>query len=150
MYTYDKATGEILRDGVAVGCKDDEGYVMVWYNKKLWRAHRLAFHLLGLELPAQVDHINGNRSDNRWANLRPCTNMQNQYNRKSCSKEGRLKGALYNKSKRVWYSMIRHGGRRTYLGTFPTEQAAHAAYMSAAKELHGEFASDGRAVAQGL
>lgn len=143
MYAYDKATGEILRNGVVKGCKDSAGYVVVWYNKRLWRVHRLAYHLQGLEIPEQVDHINGVRDDNRWCNLRPCTNMQNQYNRKGCSKLGRLKGALYDKKAGRWYSMIRHGGKRTYLGTFPNEQAAHEAYVRAAKELHGEFARTG-------
>lgn len=138
VWVYDKVTGLISKDGVVKGCKDNNGYVIIWYNKKLIRAHRLAFLLQGLELPPQVDHINGIKDDNRWENLRGVTNTQNQYNRKGNSKYGHMKGAYYDKRFNHRYSQIRKDGKRTNLGQFATELEAHEAYKKASLELHGE------------
>lgn len=140
MLTYDRQSGQILRGTKVCGTIRKDGYLVTWYEGRLEFNHRLAFLLQGLTIPDMVDHINGDRSDNRWTNLRLATNTENQYNRKDTSKAGRLRGALYNKRANRWYSMIRHNGKRTYLGMFATEQEAHMAYMRAAQELHKEFA----------
>jgi len=123
-----------------MGAVGKDGYVRMNFNGRVERAHRLAYLLQGLSLPPQVDHINGDRSDNRWCNLRAATNTENQYNRRGTSKVGNKKGAFYNRQKKQWYSMIRVAGKRIYLGTFESEEAAHAAYATAALSQHGEFA----------
>lgn len=138
-WVYDPDTGLISCNGVVKGCLEASGYVKLYYKGKVWRAHRLAYELQGLEIPKQVDHKNGVRHDNRWCNLRAASNMQNQYNRKPTSKQGHLKGAQFNKRAKVWYSQIRVDGKRYHLGTFATEEAAHSAYVEASRKLHGEF-----------
>lgn len=145
--TYDRHTGQILRDGAPTGTLRPDGYVIVWVDNKLVYAHRRAYILQGLEPPPMVDPRNSIRHDCRWSNLRQANNTLNQYNRVSHSKLGHKKGALYNKAKGRWYSMIRHSGKRTYLGTFDSEDEAHTAYMKASEELHGEFSTDRRSVA---
>lgn len=137
---YDKGTGTVYKAGRPMGSVGKDGYVRVRFFGRVERVHRLAYILQGLPLPKQVDHINGNRSDNRWVNLRGASNMENQYNRRGTSKAGRKKGAYYNATQRQWYSLIRFEGRRVYLGTFESEDAAHTAYTAAAKKYHGEFA----------
>lgn len=140
VWLYDKVTGLISKDGVTVnGAKDGNGYILIYYKGKMLQAHRLAYVIQGLEPPPQVDHINGIKDDNRWVNLRPASNMQNQYNRKGFSKQGHAKGAYYNKCKNVWFSTIRADGKTRHLGTFKTEREAAEAYMRASLEIHGEY-----------
>lgn len=108
----------------------------------------LKIHRLVTQCPAglQVDHINGNKLDNRKSNLRICTNSQNQFNIKTRRRKyGYLKGA-YKKvgaKGRIWWSQIlipeSNPKKLKYLGSFYTEQEAHEAYVKASLELHGEF-----------
>jgi hypothetical protein len=90
------------------------------------------------------DHRNGNGLDNRRANLRPATPLQNTWNaRKQCRPgasqfKSPFKGV--SKCKGRWHAAIRIGGRKVHLGSFPTAQEAAAAYDQAARRQHGEFA----------
>jgi hypothetical protein len=90
----------------------------------------------------QLDHINMNRSDDRWSNLRLATNAQNNQNRKTQANHlsSPYKGVKPNG--RNWMASIRANGVQHYLGTFRTPEAAHAAYVEAARRLHGDFARD--------
>lgn len=85
----------------------------------------------------QVDHINGNKLDNRRCNLRLATNSQNCQN-KPPGMGREWKGI--RKSKCGWMARIRTPDGRICLGTFKTEVEAARAYNEAAKRLHGEFA----------
>ena len=79
-----------------------------------------------------IDHINGNRLDNRIENLRETTSSQNSQNRKSVNeyKGVRLNG--YN-----WSSIIKKNGKKFHLGTFTTKIEAAIVYNNKARELHG-------------
>jgi hypothetical protein len=83
-----------------------------------------------------IDHINGQKADNRISNLRKVThavNMQNQHRAARTSKTGLL-GVSPNKTRFV--ANINVDGRRVYLGSFATAHDAHSAYLSAKRELH--------------
>lgn len=136
---YNPDTGSITKDGVVKGSYSG-GYLLIWYNGKMRKAHHLAFELQGLPVPEVVDHINCVRDDNRWCNLRPATARGNSCNRHNMSRSGFKKGAYYNRQSNQWYSRIRVQGVHIYLGSFPNEDAAHAAYVKAATHHHGEFA----------
>lgn len=88
-----------------------------------------------------ADHIDGNTLDNRRANLRPATPLQNSANSKTSSTNtSGLKGAFWNKGRGCWQAYIMLAGDRKYIGRFESAQEAHEAYCSAAKNFHGEFA----------
>lgn len=109
-----------------------DGYISTTINGVRYMAHRIAWVLHnGLPIPVggQIDHINNDRSDNRIENLRLCTPHQNQANIK---RNGN--GAQYRKNDNKWQASI-----RIHLGVFDTEEAATAAYESAAQKLHGQF-----------
>ncbi|KWN80831.1 hypothetical protein WM24_23635 [Burkholderia ubonensis] len=88
-----------------------------------------------------VDHINGNRSDNRKSNLRICTNAENQRNRgKNKNNTSGFKGVTFHKFSRLWKAMIKVDGKDIFLGYYRTPEEAHEAYCSGAEKYHGRFA----------
>jgi hypothetical protein len=87
----------------------------------------------------QIDHINGDRTDNRLENLREATNSENQYNSKT-RKDNKLgiKGiSCYREGKYRAYT--RDNGKKIHIGCFDTLEEAKAAYDKAASTIHGEF-----------
>jgi hypothetical protein len=104
---------------------------------KIVAMHRLITNAtLGLE----VDHINGNKLDNRKINLRLVTRQQNALNL-SLAKNNKsgFKGVSWCNSSRKWKATIAYARQRYHLGFFNTPEAAYAAYRMASKRLHGEF-----------
>ncbi len=88
----------------------------------------------------EVDHINGDKLDNRRSNLRLCTRAGNQYNQHKIRGVSRFKGVSLLKGK-WWRAMIQSSpGVRLYLGSFRTEVEAAQVYDAAALLYHGEFA----------
>lgn len=127
--------------GSKAGGHGGQGYVMLQVCKRRYGAHRLAWLYVYGELPTQqVDHINGNRSDNRINNLRLATNSQNQGNRSiNCNSQSGHKGVQWSKQKRKWKAVIQISGERKFLGLFDTVEDAGHAYRRAAKSYFGEY-----------
>lgn len=121
------------------------GYLVINFGGgNLFGAHRVAWALATGAWPAMhVDHRNGVRSDNRWANLRECERSENQCNRgtQSNNRSG-LKGAHVH-APGVWRSRIQKHGQTVDLGLFRSPELAHEAYKAAAQRMHGEFACVG-------
>jgi hypothetical protein len=88
-----------------------------------------------------VDHRRNDGLDCRRSNLRTCDVPQNQANRHARHRPSGVKGVHWNKNARKWCAQIRVRGRRLYLGLFPTEVEAGAAYDAAAVEHWGEFSN---------
>lgn len=93
---------------------------------------------------SQVDHINGDRSDNRWANLRQATQSQNSMNigRRSTNVSG-FKGVHWNKATQKWRACITINQKKFHLGLFQTAELAFGAYQLAAEKHHGPFLNTG-------
>jgi hypothetical protein len=108
---------------------------IIWIDGQRQYAHRLAFLWMTGRWPAEIDHINGNTLDNRWANLREATRSENNMNRAPDPN----RGASFHKPSGLWQAYIKKNGRQIALGYFKTAEEAHAAYLIAAKTLHGAF-----------
>jgi len=89
----------------------------------------------------EVDHINGDKLDNRRSNLRIVTRQQNRFNerpRKGTS--SKYKGVSWYKQTRRWEAYIKINGKKKRIGYFNDEIEAALAYDRAARELFGEYA----------
>lgn len=87
----------------------------------------------------EVDHVNGNRLDNRRSNLRPATSTDNKRN---CASYGSspFKGVSFHKQRGKWQVKIKAEGRVHWIGLFVHEADAARAYDAAAIQFFGEFA----------
>jgi hypothetical protein len=99
--------------------------------------HRL---IMNAPLGKVVDHINGNRWDNRRSNLRICTPGENLRNARKGRGTSRFKGVFWDSQRRKWGAGIYRDGRHFWLGYFTDEVEAAKAYDRAARELFGAFA----------
>jgi hypothetical protein len=133
--------GRTMRVGAVAGTMHSAGYSQINFGGSLWLSHRLAWLYVFSEWPReQIDHINGDRSDNRISNLREATLSQNASNRKRRADNACGFKGVYRSARGRFEARMRVNGQLKYLGHFNTAEEAHAAYCAAAYKLHGEFA----------
>lgn len=134
-----KASRNVVVGRVA-GSSSEGSYHVVRLDKQRFQAHRLAFLYMTGEWPEHdVDHINGVRTDNRWANLRDITRATNIQNQRAAHSDSAVEflGVYYNKARRKFVAQIKPQGQANkYIGGFDTAEEAHAAYLNAKRELH--------------
>lgn len=153
LISYDAATGQLrwrenrapdIKAGDVAGTVRPDGYIAVRIDGRKYQAHRLAWLYEHGSLPPILDHINGNKGDNRIANLRPATNAQNCQNRgRRADNESGLKGVSFDKATGKWRANGGANGKWKSLGRFPTAEAAAAAYSAFVESNHGEFKYQG-------
>ena len=129
---YDPETGVLrwivspvgtVATGSIAGTLNPNGYRYIRINNKKYLAHRLVFlYTEGAFPPDETDHINRNRSDNRWCNLRACTRRENQQNRSDNTSFVGVKWMKKDKRWSVYGPAIK--GKQVYLGYFKTHLAA--------------------------
>ena len=115
----------------------NEGYCTVKFNGTDILYHVIIWILsTGKDIPhgMEIDHINGNKIDNRIENLRLVTRRQNQQNRKT-HRAGQLVGCYFHKSSGKYQAQIGIGEKRVWLGRYKTEQEGHEAYTIACKHI---------------
>lgn len=117
------------------------GYIRVWIDGKMRRAHRLAWLYMTGEWPLAIDHINGDGCDNRWANLRSVSvkvNNENVRDARRNNVSGMLGVSTTANGKFSASIKTRLGGQwmSIYLGTWDDAEVAHAVYLDAKRRLH--------------
>ena len=121
------------------GWLSELGYWRVEIENVAHSQHRLAFLYMTGRFPRDgVDHINGRRADNKWANLREASKIINGQNRrKSNTNSGTgLLGAHFHKCTGKFCAAIRVDGKTKHIGVYETAIAAHAAYIKEKRRLH--------------
>ena len=102
--------------------------------------HRQIMGLSNADARIEVDHINGNKLDNRRQNLRVCTHAENQRNRGALSNNKcGYKGVHQRRDTNKFEAQIKYMGRIKKLGCFDNPELAHEMYCLAADMLHGSF-----------
>jgi len=149
-FGYNPITGILFRTktinsraqtGTIINTRDKKGYIIVGFANKRYKAHRIIWLLVtGCWPKDHIDHINGDKSDNRWLNLREATNSQNHYNMgpTKLNRSG-LKGVGKHADGK-WRAYIKGNGKLIHLGLFDSPEVAHEAYRVAARKFHGKFA----------
>lgn len=113
------------------------GYVKTRYKMRDIYVHRLLWILHYGDIPQKkvIDHINGDRGDNRIENLRLITQRQNLQNTHR-HRAGKLAGCSFVKQVGKWRAHMRIGQKVKNWGYFNTEAEAHEAYLKAAESLN--------------
>lgn len=139
-FKYEPSTGKLFWNkrpsnrvviGSEVGNYNDQGYKVCRFKGKTLRVHRIVWAVSKGEHPTEfIDHINGDKGDNRLTNLRVVSNAENLQNMKNS------KGYTYHRKLNKWMAQIVVNKEYKYLGVFNTEHEAHESYLKAKKELH--------------
>lgn len=110
------------------------GYIRIKmkHNKKIYQlmAHQFIFYKVYGKIVEEIDHINGDRTDNSIENLREATCQQNHFNRTTA------KGYSWHKNNKKYESRIKLNDKLIYLGSFDNEKDARQAYLDAKKIYH--------------
>jgi len=130
---YNPETGIFIRRiktsnaniGDIVGSTDVHGYKQAGIKGNMYKLHRMAFLYMGKPMPEQVDHINHQKTDNRWCNLRSATAQINQRN-KTIQKNNTsgFNGVWWHKQRSKWVAEIKINRKKNYLGIFKDKQDA--------------------------
>lgn len=134
---YRKSRPKIIK---VAGYLRQDGYIGISVNHRNYAAHRIAwFKTYGKWPDGVIDHINHITTDNRIVNLRDVPqpeNRQNQIIPSGCNKHSKSLGAMLVKSTGRYQAKIGVNGKRIHIGTYPTEELAHQAYLEAKRKLH--------------
>lgn len=143
---YDPNTGIFIRKTSSGGCavgtvsgsKHSKGYVVIKIRRKLYKAHRLAWlHFYGTFPNDQIDHIDGDKTNNRISNLRDVSAQSNSRNKKAARIDSftGVQGVCYQKARKKYAVYISISGRPQQVGRFDHLHDAIAA-RKAAELLH--------------
>lgn len=125
--------------GRDAGSTDHHGYREIGVDNRAFKAHRLVWLWVTGEWPSgDIDHLDGNRLNNQFTNLRDVARRVNCENRRSVRSDSGtgLLGAHFHKASQLFHACIKAQGTKHSLGYFKTAEAAHAAYVNAKRQLH--------------
>lgn len=126
---------------------DAWGYGSIHIAGRLYKSHRLAWlYVYGVWPNRFLDHINGDRADNRICNLREADDKQNAWNtRRPKHNVSGIKGVSWDEANQQWRASITVNGKGINLGRYTDKEDAAQAYRAAATRYFGEYAKCDRA-----
>jgi hypothetical protein len=136
--------------GSVAGSITKSGYVSIGINGRYYMAHRLAWLFEHGEWPTVfIDHINGNKADNRLENLRMADYSQNRRNakRNKNNKSG-VKGVSWSKESKKWHARLWADGAYKHLGLYDDIELAELVITEARDIFHGAFANNGTKISE--
>lgn len=140
MVHYDPITGVMLtKKGKTITSKQ-KGYLTLWYDGRLRRAHQVAWYQTYGYWPKLIDHIDGDILNNRIDNLREVTNSQNQMNKglQKNNKSG-TKGVYLQNGGPLWRVQVRTNGIVRTWNSIECLELASLIADEARSKYHGSF-----------
>lgn len=152
LLTYDPETGIFVwndwpmlngklhpKNGKIAGHKykypNGKSYIRIGVDGKVLLAHRLAFIYMEGSAPEEVDHDDGDGTNNKWANLNKSDKVSNAKNhRKQSNNTSGTTGVYFRKSRNKWIANIKVDGKLTHLGSFESKKLAAEARAKAEVE----------------
>lgn len=130
--------------GQVAGSPQSNGYLQVAVNCRLYKVHRIIWTLMtGKEPVDEIDHVDRNRQNNKWANLCEATHQQNGFNSQGRRRnQQHLRGAYpkyYSDGTIRYQASAQVNGKFEYLGLYNTEGEAHAQWVEATRPERGKF-----------
>jgi len=137
-----KTTSRLGKAGNVAGMLDKNvGYVRVGLAGKNWLLHRLIYMMHYGYMPDEVDHVNGNKLDNKIENLRAATKIENQRNRTSNSNNtSGHKNVSWSKCHKKWSVTLSYARKKNHIGYFEDVELADLVAQEARDKYHGRFA----------
>lgn len=132
--------------GERAGSLESDGYRRIQFNKQHCLEHRLAWLFMTGEDPGdlQIDHIDCNKSNNRWSNFRLATASDNQKNQlRPKSNTSGSKNVCWHKHKKSWIAHVGCNKKLHHIGYFDDFEEARQAVVEYRKTLHKEFTNHG-------
>lgn len=137
LMTWRKSNGSRAVVGGLIGTNSSKGYLTCELDHKHFKIHRLAWLYMTGQWPnGQIDHIDGDKKNNRIANLREASNGLNKQNMRRPRRDNKTGFLGVSQDGGRFRAEIGVEGANVYLGMFATPQAAHAAYIEAKRRLH--------------
>jgi len=151
LFRYDRDTGLLIRNkpgrkvrvGQAVGWPTPRGYLSTVINRSKYSVHRIIYAMAHGKDPGlyEIDHIDGDKQNNRLENLRLATRNQNLANGPANRNAAcQFRGVSFFKPIKKWAAKIQFQNKSKSLGYFDSPEQAARAYDEAATRLFGEFA----------
>ena len=114
------------------GARRKDGYATVWWDGVALKVHRIVWKVHFGEDPMMIDHINGDKSDNRISNLRSVEHGVNMRNKSLyASNKSGFPGVEFHGRDNVWVAKIGSHRKQVHLGSFPTKEEAIACKIGA-------------------
>lgn len=147
LLSYTQDTGELVwkenrrrvkAGDIAGSVHKKSGYVFIGVNGKVYQAHRLVWlYHYGVWPTKQMDHINGNKEDNRVENLREVSKSENQraFLKPRSNSSSKYRGVSWDSKRCKWRSSVKDNGKVLNLGSFDCEVEAAKEYDKAALDL---------------
>lgn len=141
IFLWKKTLSNRVIAGKIAGTVNDNGYIIIYINKRPYRAHRLAWLYVHGYMPIkEIDHKDNDKSNNKIGNLREATHIENGRNKKiQKNNTSGNKGVTWNSKVNKWQAQIYVYRKNKYIGIFENKRDAIDAYRKAAKETFGEF-----------
>jgi len=141
-FLYRKVAVQGAPAGIKVGTKQSNGYSYVVVDGKKILTHRVMFLFCNGYLPDFIDHIDGNKSNNKIENLRQATRAENGHNRQvySNNKSG-IKNVTWIERLKKWSVKLTVNKKRIHIGSFDDLELAELVAIEARNKYHGVFAN---------